>query len=374
MINQPNPQSAAQQPRALVYANGDLVAQVLSFQVDNNSFFQADTFRLTLALASQPVDRGLDWWALQEKLEMEFLIGFPADPDNFTKQELTSFLVGYVDDIEFDEIDDVLILSGRDLTSKLIDYKRSISFVGELTASGVVTQIAIERGLTPIVTPTQKPVGSYYQIFHKLIASDSTYWDIVTKLAQIERYQVYVKGSELHFEPRTAPDSDPYVIRRQKPTDDRGYPIINATKLKFTRNLSIAKDLKVRIISFDQKTKQKVEETAQRTRVYNKTTSKATKFSEVQEYVYNLPNLTPDQAKRRAQAILEELSRHEMNMHAEMPGDILLTAQNLIKVEGTGTVLDQPYYASTITRMYDFSDHGFKMHVEGKNQTPNNPS
>lgn len=375
MINDPNPQSQGQRPRGLVFANGEQLSQVLEFQIDNNSFFQADTFSLTLALASQPENRDFGWWAVQEKIELEFYIGFPADPDNFTRSELTHFLTGYADDLEFDPIYDTMIFSGRDLTSKLIDYKRAISFVGELTASGVVEQIARERGLIPVVTPTQKPVGSYYQIFHKLITSDSTYWDIVTRLAQIEQYQVYVKGHELHFEPRTAPDADPYVIRWQKPeVDERGFPIANTTRLKFTRNLSIAKDLKVRVLSFDQKTKQKVEEVAQRKRVYNKSTSKATKFTDPpQEYVYSLPNLTPDQAQRRAQAILEELSRHEMNLHADMPGDVILTPRNVVRVEGTETAFDQTYYASSVSRRYTRGG-GFEMHLEGKNQTPNNPT
>lgn len=375
MINNPIPQSSVQAGRGLVYANGERLSGVLSFHVDNNTFFQADTFRVTLSLSGQPKGRGFDWWALQEQIEVELFLGFPKDPGSFEKGELTSFLVGYVDDIEFDPTGDTFTMAGRDLTSKLIDYKRTIVFSsGSLVASDIVTQIAQDRGLTPVVTKTSKAAGGYYQIVKALVESDVTYWDIVTRLAQVERFQVYVKGHELHFEPRTAPDAAPYVLRYQAPTADNGSPALNAVRMKFGRNLSIAKDLKVRILSFDQKTKKVVNESADRKRVRNTTTRKVAQSNEPpQEYVYHIPNLTAEQAQARAQAILEEISRHEMNLQVEMPGDLLLDAQGIVKVDGTGTAYDQTYYPTSIIRSYSTME-GFHMTLTAKNQTPNAPT
>jgi len=375
MINDSIVVSDLLQPRALVQVNGERVEGLLSFSVDNNSFFQADTFRVQLAISPQPADRGLDWWTVQENLQMEFFIGFPQDPNFFSASELTSFLVGNVDDLEFDVVADVMSFSGRDLTSKLIDFKRTISFSsGTLVASDIVTQIAKERGLKPLVVPTQAAAGQYYQIVKALVEANCTYWDIITRLAQIERYQAYVVGNELHFEPRTSPDSDPYVINWQEPVDTNGFPTANAQQIRFSRNLSIAKDLKVRVLSYDPKKKSVVNETADRKRVYNKVTGKSAKSKEPpQEYVYNVPNLTADQARQRAQAILEELSKHEMNLHAELPGDLLLSARNIVALQGTGTVFDQTYYASSISRSYSY-DGAFRMTLEAKNQTPNTPT
>ena len=108
-----------------------------------------------------------------------------------------------------------------------------------------------------------------------------------------------------------------------------------------------------------------------RKRVRNSTTRKVAQSNDPpQEYVYNIPNLTAEQAQAKAQAILEELSRHEMNIYAELPGDVLLTGQNLIKVEGTGTAFDQTYYPSSIVRRYSVHE-GFHMTLTAKNQTPN---
>lgn len=375
MINDPFPGSAANRPRGLVYVNGELLQGVFGFAVDNNSFFQADTFRVTVVLSKQPVNRGFAWWAMQESLQIELFLGFPTDPTNFSKPDLTSFLLGYTDDIEFDPSGDTVTLVGRDLTSKLIDYKRAIVFATQsLVASDIVTQIAVARGLTPVVTKTSTATGSYYQIVKALVESNSTYWDIITKLAQIEQFQAYVKGIELHFEPRTPPSTNPYVINWQAPDPITGYVRSNAPHLTFSRNLSIAKNLKVRVISFDQKTKKTVNETADRKRVYNQTTRSVARSSEPpQEYVYNIPNLTAAQAQARAQAILTELSRHEMNMRADMPGDLRPTSQDIIKVKGTNTAFDQTYFPASITRSYSM-DEGFVMSIHAKNQTPNNPT
>ncbi|MYM89548.1 hypothetical protein GTP91_20515 [Rugamonas sp. FT82W] len=366
MINQAQPTSAASQPRGMVYANGVALSGVHSFEVENNAFFQADTFRLTLLISAQPAGRGLDFWSRQEQLELEFLLGFPADPDNVGKSGLGSFLLGYADAIDVDLDANTLVLTGRDFSSKLIDVKRTKVFSsGTLVASDVVRQIAQAQGLTPVVTPTTVAAGGYYQIVKALVASDVSYWDIVTKLAQYEGYQVYVRGRELHFEPRAAKGADPYVLRWQA---DGGAAWSNAMQLSFKRDLSLAKDLRVKVLSFHSKTNQAVSEVAERKRV---TDGAAVAFGgEPQEYVRTFPNLDASQAQAKAKAILQELSAHEMGLTAELPGDVLLMPTSLIQVTGTGSAFDQTYYAASVTRRYS-SEDGFRMTVHAKNQTPN---
>lgn len=375
MINNPNPASGVSQPRGLVTCNGERVAGLISFSVDNNSFFQADSFRLTLALSGQPSNRGFDWWAQQEKMEFEFFIGFPDDPDSFSKDDLTSFLVGYGDDLDFDPVADTITIVGRDLTSKLIDYRNALfaKASGALVSSDIVTQIAAAQGLTPVVTKTSQAVGSYYQIVNSLITGNSTYWDIVTRLAQLEGFQAYVKGHELHFEPRATSDSNPYVIRWQAPNDMHGYPIANAIDIRLSRNLSIAKDLRVRVLSFDPKSKQPINEYADRTRVKSKNSAGVKYDGPPQEYVYKIDGLNAVKAKAIAQQKLAQLSQHEMNLNATLPGDLLLTAQNIVRLEGTNTTFDQSYFVASIMRTYSM-DEGFRMQLQAKNQTPNSPT
>lgn len=371
MINDPSLVGINQQPRALVFVNGNALPGVLEISVDNNNFFQSDSFSVTVARAAIKSDNPFIDWDKLTTIEVEILIGFPSDPSRFSRGDLTSFLVGYADDLEFDPVNDVIHITGRDLTSKLIDFKRAISFSsGSLKASDVVTQIANERGLTPRVTATPIPTGTYSQIIHSLVKSNSTYWDIIVRLAQIEGYQAYVKGKELVFEPRVAPSADPYVLQYIPPTDSRGDVQLNATEMTFSRNLSVSKDIKVVILSYDTTNKKAISETATRTKSKTKTRSGINGASDPpQEYVYNIPGLTADKARARAQKKLEELSAHEMNVRAVVPGDVILTAQNIVKVEGTNTAFDQTYFVSSVVRRIHF-ETGFTMAISGKNQAP----
>lgn len=374
MLNDPQSQAIVRQPRGMVLANGEILQGVVSASVDNNSFYQADTFRLALSLSSQPKSTDLAWWASQAKMQMEIFAGFPSNPDSYTKNDLKSLLVGYVDDIEIDLVGQEIVLSGRDLTSKLIDTKRSISFIKgseSFRSSDFVEQIAKEVGLNPKVTQTDiaHSGGGYYQIVKGIVEANATYWDIVTRLAQISKYAVYVSGNDLVFEPRENAKADPYVIQWQAPDDERGYPMLNGTRIKFSRNLSVAKDIKVTVISSSKKQKKDIKATANKTRVRNKVTKGVAQQDEPpQEYIYTFADLTQDQAQAMADSILADLSQHEMNLHAEMPADLILTARTPIKVIGTGTLMDQLYYPSSIVRTLSISD-GFKMEVTAKNKS-----
>ncbi len=365
--------AAARQPRGMVFGNGERLEGVVSFQVDNNSFYQADTFRVLLALSAQPKDRGFDWWSKQQSIEIELLAGFPNDPDAPSRSDLESLLIGNADDIEIDPVADEIIISGRDLTSKLIDMKRSVSFVkgpAPLTPSEVVKQIAKEVGLTPVVVDTDAPVGGYYQIVKAIVEANSTYWDIVSRLAQVSNFVAYVKGRELHFEPREHLTGDPYVIHWDAPSDDRDFPVLNAMRLRLSRNLSVSKDIRVRVVSYDQKQKREIVAVAEKKRVRNKVTKKAGASSEPPvEYTRAFPNLKQDQAQAKANALLAEIRQHEMNMHVEMPGDSILTTRMMVKLTGTSSDFDQTYYPSSIVRTFSLSD-GYRMDLTAKNQSP----
>lgn len=373
MLNSLPVMAEARQPRGMVLANGERLAGVVSFQVDNNSFYQADTFRVVLALSAQAADRDMSWWANQQKIEIELLAGFPPDPDGFTRSDLSSLLIGYVDDIEIDMVAGEILLSGRDLTSKLIDTKRSVSFVGgpsALKASDVVRKIAAEVGLNPVVTETTSAAGGYYQIVKAIVEANTTYWDIVSRLAQISKFAAYVSGRDLHFEPREPLAQDPYIIEWQAPDDDRAFPVLNAARLKFARNLSIARDIKVRVVSYDQKQKREVTATAEKKRVRNVVTGKSAAQTEPPtEYTYSFPNLKQYEAQQRANELIEELSRHEMNLHVEMPADSILTPRTAIKVRGTSSAVDQLYYPTSIVRSFSMGE-GYRMDVSAKNQSP----
>jgi hypothetical protein len=58
------------------------------------------------------------------------------------------------------------------------------------------------------------------------------------------------------------------------------------------------------------------------------------------DYVYVVPNLTPDAAQAYAQTVLDELTRHELVVNLEMPGELVLTPRMSLLLQGTDTIFD----------------------------------
>jgi phage protein D len=364
------PVSSGTRPRVAAFANGERLQGLVSFDVDNNSFYQADTFRLTLCLSEQPTNRDWNWWSQQSDIEVELLAGYPANPASFGRADLVSLLVGNVDDIEIDPIRDEVTMAGRDLTARLIDTK-TIEKYQNLTAAQVAEKLALAHGLTPVVTATQGTVGSYYQIDHVAIQDDRPEWDVLTYLAQVTGFVVYVKGRELHFEPRKDPAIDaPYVIRWQPRAPGRASPVLNTTSLAVSRNLTIAKDVKVTVRSWNQKQKKGFTVTANRARTRNAVTSRVGRSpGPPQQYSFFFPNMTPEEAQQKANRLLKDISEHEVNMSAEVPGDPLLTPQVVIRLEGTATAFDQLFFPASVVHSYD-DYRGYRTSVRAKNSSP----
>jgi phage protein D len=468
-----DPGSVGTQPRGAAYANGERLVGVISFDVDVNTFYQADTFRLNLALSQQPPGRGWAWWGQQMDIEVELMAGYPQDPAQFAREDLVTLLIGNVDDIEIDPIADTIVMSGRDLTSLFIDNKTSEKYQN-LTASQVAEKLAAARGLTPVVVSTQEPVGTYYQLDHVSMQDNRPEWDLLTYLANMSGNVVYIKGRELHFEPKPGadekvitpapvdkealrreldqlqtewaaelnkaqsynvaaqgdlnrikaaqqigsnegednaraageanlamarstqeaarakyaqrekdlkaaiakPDAAPYiatnayVLRWQPPTPTQASPVFNGMTLNFRRNLTVAKDIKVTVRSWNQKQKKGFTVTANRVKVKNATTGRIARSAlPPQQYTYFFPNMTPEEAQRKANQLLKDISEHEMNMMASIPGDQSVGQATVFRVEGTGTAFDQLYYPASVVHSYS-EGGGYRTSITAKNSSP----
>lgn len=363
MINQPI-QPQARQPRGIVKINGIRTAWI-SWELDNNAFYQADTFRVRLALAAQP-DPTI--FAAASELDVEIFAGFPPDPDNYTEADLQSLIYGLVDDVSYDPVSAIIDLSGRDFTGVLIDSKTTEKWPN-LTASQIAAKIATAHDLTPVVTKTTRKAGTYYEIDHARLNTQRSEWDLLTFLANEEGMRVYVKGRALHFEPLPT-ETDPYVLTWQPPTSERGYPIFDGKSVMFSRNLTLAKDVTVYVRSWNAKNKKGFTQKAKSQRTKNTVLKKASKpYGEPQVYTFNIPGLTPEQALQRAQSLLRDITMHEVKLVAEMPADNVLNITTMIQVVGTGTAFDQMYYPDSIVRTMSMSD-GYKMTIHGKNHSP----
>jgi len=358
------------QPRTLIKVGGVEMRAGFSWEIDSNTYYEADTFRCIVAVGLLPEGHGVDWWYGQDRLDIEIFAGFPSDPVNYTATDLESIFYGRIEDDEWDPAHGVIEISGRDLTSDLIDTKTSEAYPN-LTASQIATKLASAHGLTPVVTATTTKAGRYYQIDTVRQQDERTEWDLLTWLAKEEGFVTYVRGKELHFEPAPSDQSQAYRFKYTPRTAENA-PIFGGTTFKPRHNRALARDIKVTVKSWNPKTKKRVKRVAQMTRTRNRVLrSSGRPVTPVQEYSFTLPNLSPEQAQQLANKKLAELSRHEKAITIEGPADNVLQITHRIIIEGTGTPFDQVYYPDSIVRsMSAESGSGYHWSIMAKNHSP----
>jgi len=360
-------------PRAIVqigvWGNQIDINEWVSVEVSNNVLSSADTFRVILSSSSLPAQDmySLDWFSRQKDLYVKIYMGLPKNPENYSISDLTQYILGQVDSMEFDPVNFTLELTGRDLTRMFIDTKSTEKYPN-LTSCQIAMNLARAHGLNFNVAETTQPVGKYYEIDHATMTDEKSDWDLLLYLANIENFNVWVSGDTLNFEPKPdTENADPYVIQWNQPGELK-YATANVQTIQFTRALTVTRGVSVIIRSWNQKQ-------AKGFTAYfpseGKSTQigKATPFGQGQTYVRTIPNLTQDQADKRAQSLYEQIVVHEMRLSAELPGDNVLDTSSVIRVIGTNTSYDQTYYPDSITRRMDW-DGGYSMHVSAKNMSP----
>lgn len=356
---------SVRQPRGAVKVNGELIPGWASWEVDNNAYRSADTFRVVFIVSMLPSTRDAAWFAAQSSMFVEILAGFPADPQNFTASELDSMIYGQTDEVLFDPTKGAIELSGRDLTAALIDTKTSEHFANQ-TASQIAMTLAQRHNLKPVVTATKTLAGDYYKDDHSSTTQQQSEWELLTFLANVEDFVLYVKGQELHFEPRPSEQTDHYVIAWDGPNADRGYSVANVVDLRFSRALTIAKGITVEVHSWN--IKQKKGFTASWPKAA-KAVKPGQSGAETQIYRYTIPGLTQDKALQRAQSIYRQIIAHEMRLTGYLPADNVLDCAKTLLVRGTGTAFDQVYYPESVMRSMSLNE-GYRMNIRAKNTGP----
>lgn len=368
MINDLSTVSEGRQPRGIVKLNGTPITGWVSWDVENNSFYQADTFRVVFASAELPIEFSANYFSSQKSISIEILAGFPIDAKSFSQSELKSLIYGNVDQITYNPVTTLIEVSGRDLTSLLIDEITTEKYPNN-RAWEIATNIAEKHGLIPVITKTNSKVGVYYQIDNVFLNDQRSEWDLLTYLAHEEDFNVYVKGRELHFEPKPQAEDDPYVLQWQKPNHDHAHPIFNGESISFSRDLTIAEGVTVIVRSWNYKNKKSYEV------IYPNSNVKGIKPGESspkrQIYIKKTPNLTPEQALQKAIIHYNAIIQHEVKLEASMPADNLLMPTSIIQVKGTKTSYDQLYFPDSVRRTMDF-ESGYSMMVTAKNHSPEN--
>jgi phage protein D len=333
-----------------------------SWEVENNAFRAADSFAISFATARLAPGFRPDWFGAQAAITAEiFASAEPVGPGDYQPSLADRLVLGLVDDITFDPLRGTLTLTGRDLTARLIDTRVSSGYLNQ-TSSQIATVLAESHGLTPVITETSTPIGTFYSQNHISLTQQRSEWDILTELAGFENFDAFVLGDELHFEPLPDPAAaGRYVIDWQSGGGAIATPAANVAGLRFERSLTLARGVSVTVQSWH----------ARRGKRFAATWPKPDADAPAPQmaplaYSFIAPGLTQDQCELIAQARYQDIARHMVRLSAEMPGDDLLDCRMIVAVQGTDTPWDQDYFPEVVHRTMS-AEGGYRMTLSAKN-------
>jgi phage protein D len=363
-INNPIIESSARHVSGRCLLNGTDVPFV-SFSIESNAFRGAGTFDLTLAISALPAAmQMLNWWAVQRTIRVELFILIITQAGVDEKKHIT----GNIDSWHYEPARFEIAAEGRDYTAKLIDAKTPGESFKNLTSSQIATTLAHRHGLKAIVTATTQRVGEFYQIDTAHLTGEQSEWDLITTLAGIENFSVYVEGDSLHFGPRLGPTSEGSYVIRWQPPGEQAYPQCNISDdLSFSRALTISRGVTVEVLSWNAKRKNKQFMVSYPRPTKKTTPGKATPETQTYRVIRN--GLTPEAALALAQSIYQQIVRHEMTFSGSTAGDNLLVPDTPVRIEGTQSPFDQIYHCDRVRRTLSW-EGGYTMHMSGKNHSP----
>jgi hypothetical protein len=356
-------------PRAIVKLGGQIVDGWLSWEVTSNSFYEADTFRVSFVIGDLPDSNNLNWFSTQKEIFVEILAGFPSNHDQPDPSELQSLIYGRVDNMDPDLAEGIIDLTGRDLTAVFIDSKITSQYVNKTSSQIVTTLAGRHAGMTASAQATKTRAGTYYDKDQVQLQASRSEWDLITYLARKEGFVAYVSGMTLFFQPNPVDESNAYDITWEPPSDDNASPSSNTQSLKFSRDLTVGKGIAVTARSANFLTgKAVVQSYPSQAKAIQ--AGKASPFGKVQNFYFNMSaGHTPVEVEAFAKAQYDIIISHEMKLTARLPGDNRLSILTPIKVTGTGTAWDQTYFPRSITREMSI-DAGYEMTVEAQNVNP----
>lgn len=372
--------NGVQAVRGIALVNGYQV-RFEEFSVEQNGFSAANSFELQLPFFVTDVQNGemilangpnFDSQLLElDDIPVKLYIGVPKDPTQYTVNDLTLMMNGYMDTArwEFGINGERLTLKGRNIVGKMIDYKINDKYPN-LTSSAIAELFASEIGLTPVVTPTSTLAGTWYSQNSAVLGTETNVWDLLLFLAKAENFIVRVTtDNKLLFGPYdtvttySSTAAIPYTY---------GYDIKN---ISFERSPHAAKNIIVKVISYSRKYNKKgtkytdhhIEETAKSTTQKSAAVSGQTGQRESYTEVYVIPGLTREQAQAKAQAILAELSRSEIIGNFTAAGNTDLNIDRQVTIYGVGMTLSQNYYLNRVSHRFSVPN-GYTVDTSFSNQ------
>lgn len=361
------PVSGVRNPAARALLNGTPIAGLEQVTVRQTAYYQPDTFSADVAIDSDP-SFDMAWWSNQDTIQVEIQLALPAPGQSPAWKTL---IIGNVDRLDFEPTTRTVHIHGRDLGGLLQDTRTLETFVNQSAAEAAQT-LAARHGLSCNASSSGL-VGQYYELEHSSQALGTGHtatneWDVLARLAKNEGLLLWVDGKTLNLQ--SAADlssSNSWRVAWTPPAGPGQTPVSNVWGLQFGREMTLAPDIKVTVLTHQPRVRKRHKVTITATKETAQTASG--KARRKQEYVFIRPNMTPDQAKAFANAMLDQLSKHERRIDFSMPGEFALSPRGGAILAGTGTAWDQSYFVVEIDRDWSVQG-GFVQRILAKNQSP----
>jgi phage protein D len=326
--------SNIRQPTIVACLNGSKISSVIEAQVERNSFLAADRFSLSAVFSTFNEDL-ID--APPIRAELTFIMdGAPSET-----------FVGIVDSFAIDPIKDEVYCLGRDQSSLFIATPVAQTFQNQ-TSSDIAASFAASKGLVGAIEPTSTPVGRYFQngrTTSALLQNSRNYteWDLLTWLAEIEGFEVWVEGDTLCFQSSRSSGNTLSVV------------LSDCLALRVENRLNLAVGAEVTVRSWDTSLQSSIQQSA---------TSAA---SGSQPLVINLirPNLTTADAATLATATLARLMTHQTTVSIDMPGDIVTAPGDTVLLQGISALADGTYAVTEVAKHISVG-RGFVQSIEAR--------
>lgn len=338
------PSGTLRQPRAYLLLAGKQCVPV-NVSVSMTSQRSADTFGATVALDADP-DLDEQFFADTAKISFEVMM-----TNDQVAGEWVKMLTGFVDTPAINFAARTCHIAGRDKSSLLLEKKTTEKWLNK-TSSEVVKEIAGRVGLTAdVIVPAADKVGLITADDYNRISEEDTLWNILCVLAEREHCAMFVKGDRLVFKPYDQLGGSDVTVTYQRPTR-QSFADGTFTNLTAKRNLSIAKDVKVTVKTWQNR---------QKKAVMSAFRSKGASTDKV-DYSYTMPNATKEQLDKVAKNRLKDITNQERVLDLDIPGDVKITPENTLTLTGTNTKFDQSYIISTTSHEMS-QESGFRMKI-----------
>ena len=306
---------------------GRQVSGLIRAVIHSTNCYDADSFFLTLALGLPPLTN-VSFWASIDAATIEI-----TAVEGISTELL---LVGVIDMVQLDPLRGTVTIEGRDLSARLIDSYWQQDFVNQ-TASEVVTTIALQCGLMPIVSNTTGIVGRYYNDGYTRLSLGQfskfrSNWDVVVQLARDSGFDVFVSGRSIYFQPPSIGTSIPIFLR-----------LADVKTLHISCTKALGDNPATRVQSWNS------QEMAVYTNMPNPT---AFDPNTSHPFLFTSANMTADQVDASAARLNSELTRLGTVLQFEMPWTADILPRSLILLSGTESELDTYYEVDSVEREF----------------------